>query len=126
MLRLREKNAIDPNAIESIECDLKPYPLVRQFPTRGFEGRFSMPFCAAMALVHGRLDADDFTDENVRDPAIQDLMSSHPAHQPGTGKLTVSFARRHPDFGGAEYSLRPDRTRIGHGEISPMYSQPSQ
>jgi len=88
MLRLRSKNPIVPNSVETIECDLKPYPLVRQFPKHGVEGRFSMPFCVAMALLHGRLNADDFTDDNVNDPAIRNLMH-RTKHTPGTGKLVV-------------------------------------
>ena len=89
-LRLRAKNAIAPDAIDAIECDLKPYPLVRQIPQRGVEGRFSMPFCVAMALIHGRLDADDFTDANVNDPTVQNLIH-RTRHTPGTGKLVVTF-----------------------------------
>jgi 2-methylcitrate dehydratase PrpD len=60
--------------VESIACDLKPYPLVRERPTRGIEGRFSMPFCLALALLHGDVRPADFTDENVSNPVIQDLM----------------------------------------------------
>ena len=56
MLRIMDKNSISPADVESIEADLKPYPLVRQRPTRGFEGRFSMPFCLAMTMIHRSLD----------------------------------------------------------------------
>jgi 2-methylcitrate dehydratase PrpD len=75
MLRLIHKHPITPVAVESIDCDLKPYPLVRQRPQRGFEGRFSMAFCLAVALVYGKVDAGHFTDERVKNPLVQDLMS---------------------------------------------------
>jgi 2-methylcitrate dehydratase PrpD len=88
MLRLRERHKIDPAAVESIECDLKPYPLVRQFPTRGFEGRFSMPFCLAMALVHDDLPADAFSDENIGDPTIGALMHKT-RHARGSAAVVV-------------------------------------
>jgi 2-methylcitrate dehydratase PrpD len=90
MLRLSNDEGINPRSVESIECDLKPYPLVRQFPGRGVEGRFSMPFCLAVALAHRRLRHDDFTDDMVREPAIQDLMKLT-KHIPGSTTLTVKL-----------------------------------
>jgi 2-methylcitrate dehydratase PrpD len=74
MLRLREKHSIDSDDVEAIEADLKPYPLVRQQPKRGFEGRFSMPFCLAHVLVHHRLRPDDFVDARLQEEAIQTLI----------------------------------------------------
>lgn len=74
MLAILQKNKIAPAEVESIACDLKPYPLVRQVPTRGYEGRFSMPFCLAVTLVHGDVRAVYFNDATVADPVIQDLI----------------------------------------------------
>jgi 2-methylcitrate dehydratase PrpD len=88
MLRIMDKNSISPADVESIEADLKPYPLVRQRPTRGFEGRFSMPFCLAMTMVYRRLDPGDFTDERLSEPLVQELISrTH--HVPDSPVLTV-------------------------------------
>ena len=88
MVRLRHEHDIDPQAVASIECDLKPYPLVRQHPTRGYEGRFSLPFCLAIALIRGRLNPDDFVDQNIRDPVVRDLIQKT-KHTPGAGSLVV-------------------------------------
>jgi 2-methylcitrate dehydratase PrpD len=33
-----------------------------------------MPFCLALALINGTVRPDDFTDRNVADPVVQDLM----------------------------------------------------
>ena len=60
--------------VEAIDCDLRPYPLVRARPTRGYEGRFSMPFCLAMTLVHGTVTPDDFVNQRLQDPRIQNLI----------------------------------------------------
>lgn len=88
MLRIMNKNSIIPADVEAIEADLKPYPLVRQRPTRGFEGRFSMPFCLAMAMVYRRLDPGDFTDERLSEPLVQQSISrTH--HTPDSPVLTV-------------------------------------
>ena len=90
MLRLRQAHSIDPASVEAIECDLRPYPLVRENPKRGFEGRFSMPFCLAMALGRGRLDPEDFTDANLGDLVVQSLMRAT-THVPGSAELTVKL-----------------------------------
>ncbi|MGZ8435513.1 MAG: MmgE/PrpD family protein [Candidatus Binatia bacterium] len=74
MLRLVEKHAVSAADVELIEADLKPYPLVRQNPKRGFEGRFSMPFCLANALVYRRLRPNDFSDRRLQEPAIVGLI----------------------------------------------------
>jgi 2-methylcitrate dehydratase PrpD len=90
MIRLTQRLGIDPTSVASIECDLKPYPLVRQRPTRGFEGRFSLPFCLAIALIHRRLNPDDFIDANVNDPVVQSLIQ-RTSHTPGTTSLRVKL-----------------------------------
>jgi 2-methylcitrate dehydratase PrpD len=74
MLRLRQREKIAADDVEAIECDLRPYPLVRARPSRGYEGRFSMPFCLAMTLVHGTVTPNDFVDERLQDPRIQNLI----------------------------------------------------
>jgi 2-methylcitrate dehydratase PrpD len=90
MLRLIKKQPITPEAVEFIDGDLKPYPLVRQRPQRGFEGRFSMAFCLAMALIYGKVDAGDFIDEHVKDPLVQELMS-RTRHTPEATFLVVTL-----------------------------------
>ena len=74
MLRLRQRENINADEVDAIECDLRPYPLVRTRPSRGYEGRFSMPFCLAMTLVHGTVKPDDFIDERLADPRVQNLI----------------------------------------------------
>src|SRR6266550_953144 len=74
MLRLAQRGKIAPDEVETIHCDLRPYPLVRAQPTRGYEGRFSMPFCLAVALVNGKVVPDDFTDVRLKDARIQNLI----------------------------------------------------
>jgi 2-methylcitrate dehydratase PrpD len=74
MLRLRQRENISADDVEAIECDLRPYPLVRARPTRGYEGRFSMPFCLAMTLVHGTVKPNDFVNERLQDQRIQNLI----------------------------------------------------
>jgi 2-methylcitrate dehydratase PrpD len=88
MLRLVHKHRINALEVQSIECDLKPYPLVRREPKRGFEGRFSMPFCLAVALVHGDVKPSDFTNERLHEPMVQELLR-RTKHLPGASHITV-------------------------------------
>jgi 2-methylcitrate dehydratase PrpD len=88
MLRLLAKHPIRPADVEIIETDLKPYPLVRQKPRRGYEGRFSMPFCLAHTLVYRRLEPDDFIDERLLEPWIPELMNCT-QHLPDSSVLMV-------------------------------------
>ncbi|MGE5218049.1 MAG: MmgE/PrpD family protein [Chloroflexota bacterium] len=88
MFRLVEKYSVSAAEVDHIEADLKPYPLVRQMPKRGFEGRFSMPFCLAHVLVHRRLQPTDFTDQRLEEPLIQAVIRSV-EHTPESPDVTV-------------------------------------
>jgi hypothetical protein len=90
MLRLVEKHAVTAADVELIESDLKPYPLVRQNPKRGFEGRFSMPFCLANALVYRGLRPNDFNDRRLQEPAIVGLIDRC-RHIPDAPSLIVAL-----------------------------------
>jgi 2-methylcitrate dehydratase PrpD len=90
MLRLVEKTPIAWEDVESIECDVHPYPLLRLSPKRGHEGRFSMGYCLAVALLLRRLDATDFTDQLVHDPRMQKLLGCV-QHRPGSKMVVVNL-----------------------------------
>jgi 2-methylcitrate dehydratase PrpD len=74
MRRLRAAHRFVADDIESIACDLKPYPLLRLKPRRGFEGRFSMAFCLAMVALGHELGVDDFNDAAIENPDVSRLM----------------------------------------------------
>ena len=88
MLRLIQKKSITAADVNSIECDVHPFPLLRLVPKRGHEGRFSMAYCLSVGLLLGRLDPTDFTDELVHDPQLQSLIRSV-RHNPGSKALVV-------------------------------------
>jgi len=90
MLRLSRAHDIRPESVDSIECDQKPYPLVRQIPQRGYEGRFSMAYCLAVALIHREVKPSDFIDTKVRQPLVQELMNCV-RHTPGGPALVVNL-----------------------------------
>jgi 2-methylcitrate dehydratase PrpD len=90
MLRLAQREKITAAEVETMECDLRPYPLVRARPARGYEGRFSMPFCLAVALVYGKVTPDDFVDTRLQEPEIQNLIQRS-RHVPKQEVLTITL-----------------------------------
>jgi 2-methylcitrate dehydratase PrpD len=77
MLALIKENKIAPENVKRIECGSVPIAkdvLIYPLPKTGLEGKFSMPFCLALALTEGKVALDHFTDQKVSDPAIVKLM----------------------------------------------------
>jgi 2-methylcitrate dehydratase PrpD len=71
----REHVTADHVAAIDVEVDsMTPRLLIHPDPSTGLEAKFSMPFCAAAALVYPRLGIDTFTPESIRDPDVQALM----------------------------------------------------
>jgi 2-methylcitrate dehydratase PrpD len=75
-LRRREGFVADDVARIEIEVDsITPTVLIYERPSIGLEGKFSMPFCAAAAVVDGRVGVDTFEADRLTDPRIASLMS---------------------------------------------------
>ncbi|MFC1983144.1 MmgE/PrpD family protein [Chloroflexota bacterium] len=77
-LYLREKHRITPKEVTEIDCATTPLlssVLLYHLPRRGFEGKFSLEYCAARALVSGEVRLKHFTDEQVSEPEIQKLIA---------------------------------------------------
>lgn len=81
-------------------------PERRRRPTSLAEAQFSMPFVAAVALLDGRLEADQFRPERYTDPAVLALMdrvdcvadpsldARYPASWPAWAELTTVDGQR--------------------------------
>jgi len=72
-LQLRAEHHLAPEAIDRI--DLTVHPLVleltgKRSPQTGLEGKFSVYFAAAVAIVAGGAGVKQFTDDWVRNPAV--------------------------------------------------------
>ena len=77
ILRLIEQHDVKPeqvDAIEVVQASKPPGALIRIFPNNGYEGRFSLRYHLATALVDRKMDLDSYTDEKLARPMIQDLM----------------------------------------------------
>jgi 2-methylcitrate dehydratase PrpD len=73
ILDLIRKYDIKAEEVEKIYCGVVPLAkdvLIFPTPKTGVEGKFSMHFCLALALVEREIKIDHFTDQKVRDPEI--------------------------------------------------------
>jgi 2-methylcitrate dehydratase PrpD len=77
LLDLRQEFGFTAANIEAIDVDvdsMTPRLLIYDRPTTGLEAKFSMPFCAAAAVVHGRLGIDTFDVSSIQEAEIQAVM----------------------------------------------------
>lgn len=76
-LRLRDKG-VKPEDIELLR--IQTYSVARDmvgepFPGSIYEAKFSLPFCVSTALVYGHVGVEDFTEQRIKDPVLEELMS---------------------------------------------------
>ena len=76
-LALAEEHAIDASAVEAAECAvhyLAPHQLIYKRAETPLQGKFSMAYCVAVALLDRSVGLAQFTDERVRRADVQTLM----------------------------------------------------
>jgi 2-methylcitrate dehydratase PrpD len=92
-LQLRARHRLTADQIERV--DLAVHPLVleltgRRTPRTGLEGKFSIYYAAAVAIVAGAAGPKQFSDVLVRDPAVVQLRDRVVATAtPGVGEAQV-------------------------------------
>jgi 2-methylcitrate dehydratase PrpD len=77
VLELQEAHRLSPEAVREITVGVAPMVpdiLIHHDPRTGLEGKFSAEFCAAAALVDGRIGITTFTDARTADPQIRAAM----------------------------------------------------
>ncbi len=74
-LKRRYKIGAEDIAAIDVEVDsMTPRLLIHSRPSTALEAKFSMPFCAAAAIVFGHPTLETFELEKIRDPRIQKLL----------------------------------------------------
>ena len=74
VLALREEHGLMPAQVERIDITVNRMSydnLMYPQPATELEARFSMQYCVAVALLHGRLALDDFTPAAIRRAAVR-------------------------------------------------------
>jgi 2-methylcitrate dehydratase PrpD len=61
-------------AVRAAVCEMAFAPLIHVMPASPLEGKFSLHFCLAAALLHGPVRLATFSDECVNDPAVRALI----------------------------------------------------
>jgi 2-methylcitrate dehydratase PrpD len=77
IIELAKEYDLQPTDIKRIRVSLGPdaaLPLVYPRPRTALEGKFSLPFSAAVALVHRRAGLDQYKDANLLDQIITAVM----------------------------------------------------
>lgn len=78
ILELKRKYNILPNEVAEIECRVSPLMIETgssiHSPKTGQEGRFSLEYDMAIAIIDGELSLKQYTDEKVNSPKAQELM----------------------------------------------------
>jgi len=78
LLDLRRREPFAAGEVEAIDIGVDaivPTILIYDRPSSGLEGKFSMPFCAAAAVVDGRVGLETFAASRLADPAILAMQS---------------------------------------------------
>lgn len=77
VLDLRREHDLTADQVESIEVQVDPVTpplLIYHRPQIGLQGKFSMPFCIAAALVYGEVGLQTFESAQIQDARIQTLL----------------------------------------------------
>jgi 2-methylcitrate dehydratase PrpD len=77
MLELIHKNGIRADEVEKVDVGTNHNnlnALMRHHPTNGLEAKFSMEYCMAVLLVHGKAGLSQFTDTAVNEPEVQNMI----------------------------------------------------
>lgn len=75
---IRAREAPAAEVVESVRCRVNPLVLevaAKTAPRTGLEAKFSIGFCAALALVHGEAGESEFGAERLGDPAVARVMA---------------------------------------------------
>lgn len=77
MLALVQAHNLQAQDISEIICSTSARMLdflIHHQPQTGLAGKFSMEYCLAAALLHGKVGLPQFADASVQDPRAQDLL----------------------------------------------------
>jgi 2-methylcitrate dehydratase PrpD len=75
MISIANEYDLTPSQVKSIVCETADAgSLIRRLPKTGLEGKFSIQFWMALALIQRNIQLQDFSDEQVRSPSVVNLM----------------------------------------------------
>jgi 2-methylcitrate dehydratase PrpD len=84
-IELAESHDLKPDDIADVRCGvhyLIPETVFHDDPQAGLQGRTSIPYCVARAIIDRRMGLAQFSDEKVQDPVVRSLMARVHAEVP--------------------------------------------
>jgi len=75
--RMIRANNIKPEMVERLDVGTNKYmptALIHHRPTDSLQGKFSMEFCMSSLLLYGKASLNEFKDEVVRRPEVQEMI----------------------------------------------------
>jgi 2-methylcitrate dehydratase PrpD len=99
VLNLRARHGFAAGDVDRIQIDVDPIVptiLIHDRPASELEAKFSMPFCAAAAVVFGRVGIDTFEESVIQDPRVAALMprvTMRADEEIGRGRPALTEAR---------------------------------
>ena len=98
-LYLAKTHHLSPEEVAGVEChtsDMLPQILIHHRPRAGAEGKFSMEYCVATAILDGEVCLGHFTEKKVQHPRSQRFLEKvgyrHPEGQRGMAGLSQAEA----------------------------------
>ena len=73
-LNLRDEHGLSPDAIEQVTIRRRGQGHSGPVPRSGLDGKFSVEYCAAAALLDGQVGIDTFTDARRFAPDMEDML----------------------------------------------------
>jgi 2-methylcitrate dehydratase PrpD len=124
LLHLIHEHDIVPDEVAAVHCFVPPRTtklLFYDHPCTELEGKFSMQFCMAVALIDRKVGLSQVRDDKVHDPQIKELMnkvtlSAHPDWIERESSETRPDVVRVTMKAGREYTYQVDKAR-GHADV---------
>jgi 2-methylcitrate dehydratase PrpD len=95
VIELVKQHVLRPDAIESIEVDLRLIPLLHTNPSTGLQGKFSMAFNLALGVLEGWSEIPDYTAARTQETDIQSIMQKvRHVEDPADGTVNVTIVTK--------------------------------
>ncbi|MFC1815753.1 MmgE/PrpD family protein [Thermodesulfobacteriota bacterium] len=77
IFNLIEHHKLDPETVVKVECGVSKNVMDHLFylrPQKGMEGKFSLQYCMAIALLDGKVGLEQFSDKKLNDPRVHEFI----------------------------------------------------
>ena len=106
-LKMVREDGVKAEDIESIRCltnHMTIHSLWNDNPQNGLEGKLSLHYCIAVAIVDGQLEVEQFHDSKAQDPRVRNLIGRL-TMEPHPGMANLDFTKG-KDFLGMEVIIK--------------------